>query len=292
MFSSVVVGVKELEAGRDALRLARTLISATGNLTLAHVQVTAPKPAPDSGAVGAAARRRDELGRLAALRDESQLDAELVYREARGVRKGLHDTARAQDADLLVITASRYDVIYRDLVGDDARPVLEDAPCAVAAAPVGYSHQRGQLRAIGVAYDGSPESARALAAAKTLAVDCHAKLSVFRAVRGLRLHDLPHFNESAADKAKQARDRVEELTGVEARVEYGDPAQELGRYGQSVDLLVLGAHRHSPIRRFLRQGTVERLADEPPCPLLVLPRANPAVSPAVEAPSARWRSPR
>ena len=44
MFSSVVVGVKELEAGRDALCLARALTSANGNLTLAHVQVVAPSP--------------------------------------------------------------------------------------------------------------------------------------------------------------------------------------------------------------------------------------------------------
>jgi hypothetical protein len=57
MFSSVVVGVKELAAGRDALRLAQALTSATGTLTLAHVQVTAPKPAPASGAAGATARR-------------------------------------------------------------------------------------------------------------------------------------------------------------------------------------------------------------------------------------------
>ena len=38
MFSSVVVGVKELEAGRDALCLARALTSASGNLTLAHCE--------------------------------------------------------------------------------------------------------------------------------------------------------------------------------------------------------------------------------------------------------------
>ena len=85
----------------------------------------APKPAPDSGAAGSAARRRDALERLAALRDESQLDAEVAYAEARDVRQGLHDIARARDADLLVIGASRADEIYRDLVGDEAREVLE-----------------------------------------------------------------------------------------------------------------------------------------------------------------------
>jgi hypothetical protein len=68
MFSGVVVGVKELKAGRDALCLARALTSANGNLTLAHVQLVAPAPAPDSGAAGAAARRRDALERLTARR--------------------------------------------------------------------------------------------------------------------------------------------------------------------------------------------------------------------------------
>ncbi len=52
MFSSVVVGVKELEASRDALYLARALTSANGNLTLAHVHVVAPTPAPDSARRG------------------------------------------------------------------------------------------------------------------------------------------------------------------------------------------------------------------------------------------------
>jgi hypothetical protein len=47
MFSSVVVDVKALGAGQDALCLARALTSANGNLTLAHVLVVAlvvPQP--------------------------------------------------------------------------------------------------------------------------------------------------------------------------------------------------------------------------------------------------------
>jgi hypothetical protein len=117
MFSNVVVGVKELEAGRDALCLARAFTSAKGNLTLAHVQVVAPRPAPDSGAAGAAARRRDALERLTALRDEFRLDAEVVYSEARDVRRGLHDIARTRDADV-------------GLLGTDIPQRLADArPC-------------------------------------------------------------------------------------------------------------------------------------------------------------------
>jgi hypothetical protein len=59
MFDNVVVGMNDFEAGRDALCLATTLASGQSELTLAHVQVVASKPAPDSGGAGYAARRRD-----------------------------------------------------------------------------------------------------------------------------------------------------------------------------------------------------------------------------------------
>ena len=271
MFSNAIVGVKELEAGRDAIRLARLLTSANGILTLACVRVVAAKPAPDSGAAGSAAKRRYALERLAALRDESQLDAEVAYAESRDVRQGLHDLARARDADLLVIGASRADEIYRDLVGDEARELLNDPPCAVAVAPAGYCAHRAPLSTIGVAYDRAPDSDHALAVARGLAADAHARLSAFHAVTGLHLRDPGQFEESIDDEAAQARERIERLGGVEAHAEYGDPVQELGRYGASVDLLVLGSHTRGPVGRLLGGGTAQRLADEPVCPLLVVP---------------------
>ena len=265
MFSSVVVGVKELEAGRDALCLARALTSAKGSLTLAHVHVVAPRPAPDSGAAGSPASRRDGLEHLAALREESHLDADIVCDEARDIRHGLHDIAAARGADLLVIGASHNDVIYRDLVGDDARDLLERAPCAVAVAPDGYAERRGPLQSIGVAYDGSPASERALAAARKLAADRHAKLSAFHAVFGPG-----RIEETVDDEVALALGRIAELGGVDGYAEYGEPASELRRYGRSVDLLVLGSRGHTPIDRFFGQGTAQRLVDEPPCPLLVV----------------------
>ena len=274
MFENVVVSVKDLEAGRDALRLAQMLTSADGNLTLAHVQVGAPKPAPDSGAAASAARRRVALERLAVLRDECQLDAELAWSEARGLRQGLHDMARNRGADLLVVGASREDEIYRDLVGDEAREVLDDPPCAVAVAPVGYSDRRAPVRTIGVAYDRATDSDQALVVARALAAGRHAKLSAFHAVSGLHLHDPGQFEESIEVEAAQARERLARLGDVEAHAEYGDPAQELRRYGGSVDLLVLGSHRHGPLGHLLGHGTAQRLAGEPPCPLLVVPRAR------------------
>jgi nucleotide-binding universal stress UspA family protein len=275
MFSNVVVGVKELEAGRDALCLARPLTSANGNLTLAHVQVVAPKPAPDSGAAGAAARHREALERLTALRDESRLDAEVVCAEARAVRLGLHDIARARSADLLVIGASREDEIYRDLVSDDTRQLLDNPPCAIAVAPAGYSARPASLQTIGVAYDHSPGSDRVLAMAKTLTTDRHATLSAFHAVSGLHVGDPGRFEESIDAEEAQSRDRIGKL-GVETHAEYGDPVGQLESFGRSVDLLVLGSHRRGPVG--LRgTGIAQRLADAPPCPLLVV-RLTPQTS--------------
>jgi nucleotide-binding universal stress UspA family protein len=267
MFSNVVVGVKEPAAGRDALCLARALTSANGNLTLANVQVVAPKPAPDSGAAGFAARRRDALERVAALRDELRLDAEVACVEAPTVRRGLHDLAGTRGADLLVIAVSRQDEIYRDLVGDDARELLEGTPCTVAVAPVGYRDRGGSLRRIGVAYDGSPASARALDVARELAAEEPTKLSAFQAVSGPG-----RIEDTVEDEVAHALERIAELGGVEGYAAYGEPASELRRYGRSVDLLVLGSRRHGPIGRALGQGTAQRLVDEPPCPLLVVER--------------------
>lgn len=265
MFSNVVVGVKGPEAGRDALCLARNLTSAAGKVALAGVHLMAPRPAPDSGAAASAARRRDALERLAALRDESQLDVELVYVEAPSLRQGLHDLARARNADLLVIAASREDVIYRDLVGDDAGELLEGAPCPIAVAPVGYSERQGSLRRIGVGYDGSPASARALDMARKLTADPTTKLSAFQAVSGPG-----RVEETVDDEVARALETLNKLAAVDAHAEYGEPVAQLRRYGRSVDLLVLGSRRHSPVARSLGQGIAARLADDPPCPLLVV----------------------
>jgi hypothetical protein len=67
MFEEVVVGVGDDDTGRDAVALGKELVSAHGKLTLVNVHVVSSKPAPDSGAVGDAAKRRYASERLTAL---------------------------------------------------------------------------------------------------------------------------------------------------------------------------------------------------------------------------------
>jgi nucleotide-binding universal stress UspA family protein len=272
MFDNVIIGVDDPEGGRDALALARQLASPDGDLTLAYVQVVMPRPDEDSGAASLAADRRPALQRLVSLRDTSHLDARVLAIQARSVAAGLHELASRRDADLLVIGASRRDPYERMLVRDDTRAVLENPPCPVAVAPLGYARRASGLDRIGAGYDGSPESERALGVARELARELGGRVSAFRAVpEPVRVRDAwdpqPEIDEGVA----QARRRLAELGDLEPYAASADDAAEaLARYGTSVDLLVVGSHEYRPIDHLLSGSTAQRLADDAPCPLIVL----------------------
>ena len=68
----------------------------------------------------------------------------------------------------VVVGSTHHGAIGRVLAGDVAAGLMHDTPCPVAVAPRGYDSANGPLR-IGVAYDGSPESDAALAAAVGIA---------------------------------------------------------------------------------------------------------------------------
>jgi nucleotide-binding universal stress UspA family protein len=274
MFEHVVVGIRDDDSGRDAIALAKELVSPQGGLMLLYVHVVAPKPAPDSGSVGDAAKSRYALERLTALAAELSVDARLWCEQAQSVRRGLHEFALRQHADLLVVRASHYDELAREFIGDDTREVLEDAPCAVAVAPVGYSARAAAVTRIGVAFDGSAESERALALARKLAAERHGELSGFEAV-GMPLYVRDPWDVRGVEideQVEQARQQIAALGGVQPHAEFAeDTVEGLMQYGASVDLLVIGSHRYRPLDRFLGQSTSQRLADEASSPLLVLP---------------------
>jgi len=278
MFDDVLVGIRvgHRDAGRDALALGTELVSPAGTLTLVHVNVVAPKPAPDSGVLGDAARRRYAVEELTALRHEVDVHAEVLTVDAESVRRGLHGLAAARQADLIVVGASDYDQLDRVLVADDTRALLEDAPCPVAVAPPGCWATAAALSRIGVGYDGSGGSEQALAIARRLAAERGATISAFQAIPP-SLHVRRGWSEDqeVAARVTEARERIAALGGVEPRAESADGVVEgLERFGASVDLLILGPHEHRPVDRLLDGTTSQRLADDASFPLLVLPRPD------------------
>jgi nucleotide-binding universal stress UspA family protein len=272
MFKTIVVGVRDVEAGRDAVALAARLRAPEDAVALLHVQVVTGRPAPDSGAVVGAAKRLTALDRLTQLADEFAIGAEVACTEARSVRHGLHEFARRQNADLLVVRASHLDELGRDFIGDDTKDLLDDAPCTVAVAPAGYLARARPIARIGVAYDGSAGSSQALALARTLAAERGAELSAFEAVSApAYAHDPADIAGEWGQPAAAARQRLAALGGLEPDARTGDAVDELARYERSVDLLVIGAHTYGPIDHLLRASVSQQLADDPAAPLLVLP---------------------
>jgi nucleotide-binding universal stress UspA family protein len=272
MFDNVLIGVGDREGGRDALALAKQLVSTAGRLTLAHVQVVARKPSADSGAVREAAERERALTDLAALSDEAQAGAELACVKALSPARGLRTLVELRAPDLLVVGASRRSDLDRMFSGDDTREVLESATCRVAVAPLGYASRPHRFKQVAVAYDGSPASEEALEVARAFATERQATLSAFQVIpEPIDVHDEWSFAAEIDRRVAVARERIAELGGVEAHARYGEVVEELAAFEGSVDLLVIGSHRYTLGDRLQGGSTAQALADRPSSPLLVLP---------------------
>jgi nucleotide-binding universal stress UspA family protein len=281
MFKQIVVGVDGRAGGRDAIALARLLVAAGGELTLAHV---VPGEAhADRGASPAyeapEAQRAEAL--LETVREETGVEAHLRWRGSSSVGRGLHELCELIGADLVTVGSSRRGLLGRVLLGDDTSAALNGAPCSIAIAPTDYSQQPGAMREIGVGYDGSPESEHALAVARMLADASGAKLSALEAVS---LPSDAFLGPGAVDNTPQrlledARGRIAAFGDVEPHAAYGQPAEELALYSASLDLLIVGSRGYGPIGRLIHGSTSQQLAHSARCPLLVLTRtAHPSAT--------------
>jgi nucleotide-binding universal stress UspA family protein len=276
MFKQIVVGVDEHEGSRDAIALAETLLARDGELTLAYVHPGDPHVYRTTSAACEASKRERALELLEKTREESGVQAHLHWRGSPSVGRGLHELCEVIGADLLVVGSSRRGLLGRVLVAHDTRAALNGAPCAIAIVPASHSQQPIVMREIGVAYNGSPESEHAVAVARELAAQCGAKLSAFEAV------SLPTYafvagpaplDDALEGLVDDARERISALGGVEPHAAYGHPAEELGVYSASLDLLVVGSRGYGPIGRLIHGSTSQQLAGSARCPLLVLTRA-------------------
>ncbi|MDQ6730093.1 MAG: universal stress protein [Actinomycetota bacterium] len=279
MFTNVIAGVDGEQGGRDAIALARDLVSGGGELAVAHVHLGDPGFARGTRVALADAERERSLGLLEVARNELGAEAGRLSVASSSVGRGLHELAERQHADLLVVGSCRRGLIGRVFVGDDTRAELNGAPCAVAIAPADYANQPTVQREIGVGYDGSPESKRALALARELARERGSKLSAFKAVSipaRFFVSGAGTLVEAIPDYVEQARAEIAALGGVEPHAAYGIVAEELALYSASLDLLVVGSRSYGPLGRLIHGSTSQRLARTARCPLLVLTRGVPA----------------
>ena len=81
------------------------------------------------------------------------------------------------------------------------------------------------------------------------------------------------WTSETVEAMRVERSRLQAIPGADADVVFGDPAQELTRLADAVDLLVVGSRGQGPLGRFINGSVSRHLARHSACPLLVVPRA-------------------
>jgi nucleotide-binding universal stress UspA family protein len=281
MFEKVLVGVDGGSNGRDALALARRLAD-DGKLTLAHVRTGELNPLVAMTPGLPAEEQQASLELLERDRAGSGVEAELRSVAAASAGAGLHRLAEELGSDLLVVGSSSHGSFGRVMLGDDTRAALNGSPCAVAIAARGYGGHDGgagsQIARVGVAYNRSPESERALAVAKRLA---HARGASVAALEVVSIPAYafsgliaPAIGDSIDTMISEASARMSRLPDVYGRAVYGLAGEELAAFGEDVDLLVVGSRGYGPVKRLVLGSTSDFLERHARCSLLVLPRAQ------------------
>ena len=132
-----------------------------------------------------------------------------------------------------------------------------------------------------LAYDGSEPARRALERGAELAVAGSPDLHVVAVGR------VPEYAETQ-DEVNEAREQAEAFYGkrleealaflkargvaATAHVAYGKPSEQVLRLADEIraDLVVLGAHAHSSLRRRFLGGTADKVVDDAECSVLVV----------------------
>jgi nucleotide-binding universal stress UspA family protein len=285
VFTRIVVGCDGGAPARDAVALAHSVAQVTGaGLSLVGVYPTAFFPVPgqsDRRSLRAQAeqvlhRERDRFA------PEAHTDTVVDLSFARGLRR----FGQRWHAGLIVIGSDRQAADGRAAISRRGRQVVIGARCPVLIAARGLHEHPARLRAIGVGFDGGPESVAAMHVAVELARATGARLQVRRVVEDqipplsadqwIASADWRQFWEPARESAQAVTTQELEALGVDAGVSVtvGDPGYELRSLSEEVDLIVVGSRRWGPKARIISGGVGETLVADAGCSVLIVPRVS------------------
>ena len=223
-----------------------------------------------------------ELGRT--LDGVAVEDALVVASSSPG--RALHELSETSGAAVVVVGSTTRGPIRRVLAGSVAQQLLSGAASPVAVAPHGYAEQEDtDLAIVGVAYDGSEESERALTGARDLARRAGARLRIITAVEQLAFGALPVSTTAPAASASSVWE--DELRGrhraavadpdgvsVEGVLRRGIAVHVLLEQSREVDVLFVGSRGYGPLHAVLLGSTTRKLTEAAECPLIVIPRGR------------------
>ena len=280
-FRRIIVGCDGEPSGQDALALGGVLAGISqSDLIAVGVYPDARLPFPSDS------EWRSECEQLLrADRDAFAPNARIRAIPSMSPASALRHAVEYERADLLVLGSDRHTEAGRVRPGRHARQLLHGAPSAVALAPRGYADHPAELHRIVVGFDGSEESADALAHARRIAGAAGARLRVITAVNPMppttggfeAMVYLPGDWERMADlERRHARERLDEELGndpgIDAEIAETDPGIALCEASTDADLLVIGSRHWGPFARLVLGSAAEYVVRHAHCPVLVMPR--------------------
>ncbi len=304
MTRTIVVGYDGTDHGDDALALGRLLAHAIGaELTVTCAYPDEPLGESAAGVEIAAGVRSDAEHALeraqawlegsAAAGAAAPLNGGIGLRAVAGASPSrvLHDVAEDLGAEAIVVGATHHGRALRLLAGSTPDAVLDHAPCPVAVAPDGFRHHvhgAGEVRQVGVAFDGSAESAHALAVAAAYARAAGARLRAVTVVNTAAVGVYPPppldagtyevLAQAARDEARGRLDEALAALGPDLRAEgavlEGETIAALVEDSAREDVLFTGSGGKGPFRRVLLGSVSTHLLRDAGCPVVVVPRGS------------------
>jgi nucleotide-binding universal stress UspA family protein len=189
------------------------------------------------------------------------------------------DTAEQDpEFDLIVMGSRGRTGVGRFVLGSVAERVVRHAPTSVLVA---RTEEKVPFRHVLCAIDSCEDSAKVVERAVDLADSDGLGLLLFHAIdMPLRIPRDPSLTEFLVDLDRRAIDELDHYAKqaqprIKARIrtttESGDPAREILHCleSDSFDLLVVGSHGRTGIRRALLGSVAEKLVRHAPCSVLV-----------------------
>jgi nucleotide-binding universal stress UspA family protein len=282
MSSTIVIGSDGSAQSDSALQFGGAVARALGaRVVVTSAYVHTPPSRGDGGAF-ARIQRADtaEIARAGAASLKGISDVQARTSAGSTLGAALHGVAEDERADVLVIATSARPRIGGFQPGSVSEQVVHHSPCPVAVVPPLAGEPR--LHQIGVAVDGTPASRAALDFALELAQRAGERSPVFHLLYVAPSEHVPQPGTSAAVPARVfARQRLDELAvelaahgEVEVHEQMGEPAKELVRMSEGLDVLVTGSRNQGAIKRLLLGSVSTHVVRNATCPVIVVPAAT------------------
>lgn len=224
-----------------------------------------------------AVRGLDQAVRDASATGAARVSSQLLHGEPEGVLLRL---AEPPDVDLVVVGTHGRTGLSRVLLGSIAEKVVRHAPCSVLVVrpgnePVRFTHVLCPI-------DGEDSSRSALLRAAELATTHDAKLTLLNVIElavaysGRRavqyLHLLDRASRELLGKEKESLKLSRPRLTIDTRVAIGSAGGQILASlddDPSIDLVVVGSHGRTGIKRVVLGSVAEKVVRHARCPVLV-----------------------